>query len=60
MDSRKEIAAEKKATGKFNCTQAVLTTYSDLTGLEEDTAMAMTDGFAAGMTKFASCIYIKG
>lgn len=50
MESRKDIAAEKKASFKYNCTQAVLTTYSDLTGLNEDTAMTMTDGFAAGMT----------
>ena len=50
MESRKDIAAEKKASLKFNCAQAVLTTYSDLTGLDEATAMGMTDGFAAGMT----------
>lgn len=50
MDTRKDIAAEKKASGKYNCTQAVLTTYPELTGLDEATAMSMTDGFAAGMT----------
>ena len=50
MESRKEIAAEKKASFKFNCAQSVLTTYGDLTGLDEATAMSMTDGFAAGMT----------
>lgn len=50
MESRKEIAAEKKATLKYNCAQAVLTTYSDLTGLDESTAMSIADGFAAGMT----------
>lgn len=49
MESRKGIAAEKKATGKCNCAQAVLTTYADLTGLDEDTAMCLADGFAAGM-----------
>lgn len=50
MDTRKDIAAQKKASGKYNCTQAVLTTYPELTGLDEDTAMSMTDGFAGGMT----------
>lgn len=50
METRKDIAAEKKASGRYNCTQAVLTTYPDLTGLDEETAMSMTDGFAAGMT----------
>lgn len=50
MDSRKDIAAEKKASGRYNCTQSVLTTYPELTGLDEQTAMHMTDGFAAGMT----------
>ena len=50
MESRKDIAAEKKASLKFSCARAVLTTYSDLTGLDENTAMSMTDGFAAGMT----------
>ena len=50
IESRKDIATEKKASLKFNCAQAVLTTYSDLTGLDEATAMSMTDGFAAGMT----------
>ena len=34
MESRKDIAAEKKASFKFNCTQSVLTTYGDLTGIE--------------------------
>ena len=50
MESRKNIAAEKKASFKFNCAQSVLTTYGDLTGLDEATAMSMTDGFAGGMT----------
>ena len=50
METRKDIAAEKKACGKYNCAQAVLTTYAELTGLDEPTAMAMTDGFAVGMT----------
>lgn len=50
MESRKDIAAQKKASLKCNCAQAVLTTYGDLTGLDETTAMSIADGFAAGMT----------
>lgn len=50
MESRKEAAALKKASGKYNCAQAVLTTYPELTGLDEATANSMADGFAAGMT----------
>lgn len=50
METRKDIAAEKKAGGQYNCAQAVLTTYADLTGLDEATAMSLTDAFAAGMT----------
>lgn len=48
--SRKDIAARKKANGECNCTQAVLTSYPELTGLDEATAMSLADGFAAGMT----------
>ena len=42
METRKEIAAEKKRCGSHNCTQAVVCTYYDYTGIDEDT-------FAAGM-----------
>lgn len=37
MESRKELAAEKKRCGSHNCTQSVLCTYCDLTGLDEET-----------------------
>lgn len=50
METRKDTAAEKKASGRYNCAQAVLTTYADLTGLDEATAMSLADAFAAGMT----------
>lgn len=50
MESRKDTAAEKKSSGRYNCAQAVLTTYADLTGLDEATAMSLADAFAAGMT----------
>ena len=35
METRKEIAAEKKRCGSHNCTQAVLCTYHDFTGMDE-------------------------
>ena len=37
METRKEIAAEKKRCGSHNCTQAVLCTYHDFTGMDEET-----------------------
>ena len=33
METRKEIAAEKKRCGSHNCTQAVVCTYYDYTGM---------------------------
>ena len=49
MENRKKLAAEKKASGKYNCAQAVLCTYSDLTGLDEETSKNLCNSFAAGM-----------
>ena len=49
MESRKELAAEKKRCGSHNCTQAVLCTYSDFTGLDEATLRLAGNSFAAGM-----------
>lgn len=49
MESRKELAAAKKACGSHNCTQAVCCTYHDFTGLDEDTLMQAGNSFAAGM-----------
>ena len=43
------MAAEKKASGKYNCAQAVLCTYTDLTGLDEETSRNLCNAFAAGM-----------
>ena len=43
MESRKEIAASKKLSGRYNCTQAVCCTYHDLTGLDEDTKKRVID-----------------
>lgn len=49
MESRKEMAASKKASGTHNCTQAVCCTYHDFTGLDEDTIKNVGNCFAAGM-----------
>ncbi|MCR5361959.1 MAG: C-GCAxxG-C-C family protein [Bacteroidales bacterium] len=49
MESRKELAAERKRCGSHNCTQAVLCTYSDFTGLDEETLRNAGNSFAAGM-----------
>jgi C_GCAxxG_C_C family probable redox protein len=49
MESRKDIAADKKRSGKYNCTQSVVCTYTDLTGLDEETSKNIGNAFAAGM-----------
>lgn len=49
MESRKEIAAGKKSCGTHNCTQAVLCTYCDLVGVDEETIKHVGNAFAAGM-----------
>ncbi len=49
MESRKELAAQKKSCGTHNCAQAVACTYCDLVGLPEETASAIASGFGGGM-----------
>lgn len=49
METRKEKAAEKKRCGSHNCTQAVLCTYHDFAGMEEETIKNVGNAFAAGM-----------
>ncbi|WP_444365799.1 C-GCAxxG-C-C family protein [Prevotella sp.] len=49
METRKEIAAEKKRCGSHNCTQAVLCTYHDFAGMEEETIKNVGNAFTAGM-----------
>lgn len=49
METRKFDAAEKKRCGSHNCAQAVLCSYCDLTGIDEETSRNMTTAFAAGM-----------
>jgi len=49
METRKHIASEKKRCGSHNCTQAVVHTYADIAGIDEETAMNLGGAFAAGM-----------
>ena len=49
METRNFDAAEKKRCGSHNCAQAVLCSYCDLTGIDEETSRNMTTAFAAGM-----------
>ncbi len=49
MNTRKNIAAEKKRCGSHNCAQAIVHTYADIAGLDEQTAMNVGNAFAAGM-----------
>lgn len=49
METRKNIAVEKKECGSHNCAQAILHTYADVAGIDEGTAMNMASAFGAGM-----------
>ena len=61
MESRKELAAEKKRCGSHNGTQSVLCTYCDLTGLDEETIKHAGNCFAAGMGNGeGTCGFIVG
>lgn len=48
MESRIKEAEKRKMCG-YNCAQAVACTYCDLAGLDEETTINLTQGFAAGM-----------
>lgn len=49
MDTRKQIAAEKKRCNSHNCAQAVLQTYADVAGIDDMTAMDLAGAFGGGM-----------
>ena len=49
MVTRKHIAAEKKRCGSHNCAQAILCTYADKAGIDEETARNIANSFGAGM-----------
>ena len=49
MDTRKHIAAEKLENGTHNCAQAVICTYADLVGIDEETGRNLGNAFGSGM-----------
>ena len=49
METRKQIAAEKKRCNSYNCAQAILHTYADIAGISEDEAMNIAGAFGGGM-----------
>lgn len=49
IEKRANTAAELKATGKCNCTQAVLKAFEDKMNVSESDLMLLGAGFAAGM-----------
>lgn len=49
METRKHIAAERKRCGSHNCAQAILCTYADKAGIDEETARNIANSFGAGM-----------
>ena len=49
MVTRKHIASEKLQCGTHNCAQAIVSTYADLIGLDEETAKNMANAFGGGM-----------
>lgn len=48
METRINLTAEKHAQG-YNCAQAILCTYCDLFGMDEETAFRVSEGFGLGM-----------
>ena len=51
MKARAEKAVEK-FVGGYNCSQAILSAYCDLYGIEELTAFKLAEGFGLGMGGF--------
>ena len=49
IEERAAAAAELKATGKCNCTQAVLKVFEDKLPVDDETLMKLAAGYAAGM-----------
>ena len=57
METRKQIAADKKRCNSHNCAQAILHTYADIAGISEDEAMniagAVNQPFSKKISKMA-------
>ncbi len=49
LDTRKHIAVEKLENGTHNCAQAIICTYADLIGIDEETGRNLGNAFGSGM-----------
>ncbi len=49
METRKHNAAEKLQNGTHNCAQAVICTYYDMAGIDEETARNLGNAFGSGL-----------
>lgn len=49
MESRKHIAEKKLENGTHNCAQAIICTYADLIGIDEETGRNLGNAFGSGM-----------
>ena len=49
MESKKQVAAERKRSGKYNCAQAITSTYCSMCKTDETTALNVGNAFAGGM-----------
>lgn len=49
METRKHKAAEKLQNGTHNCAQAIICTYADFAGIDEETARNLGNAFGSGM-----------
>ncbi|WP_191015307.1 C-GCAxxG-C-C family protein [Treponema zioleckii] len=49
VEERAENAAQLKLSGACNCCQAVTRAFADTVGVDEETLMKMSAGFAVGM-----------
>jgi C_GCAxxG_C_C family probable redox protein len=53
--------AVAKIKSKFNCAQAILSTYAPKYGLDADTALKIATGFGGGMARFGrTCGAVSG
>ena len=48
METRKHIASEKLENGTHNCAQAIICTYADLIGIDEETGRNLGNAFGSG------------
>ena len=61
METRKHIAAEKLQNGSHNCAQAIISTYADRAGIDEETARNLGNAFGAGLgTMEGTCGALAG